>query len=798
MPVSTTYPGVYVQEVPSGVRTIVGVSTSTTLFVGSSKGGPISQPVQCLSYGEFVRNFSDDSSSSDLPRYLKLYFLNGGTNAWVMRIANGAAASSVQLKTEGGANSLVLTAKNAGVSGDNIRAAVDYDCDQPEATFNIQLFRTDPSTSPSNRIDIETWRNLSMNPAAANYAPAFLSQNSLLVNASLAAPPVAGSGFSQSGRAVDMAQTGFVATWAAIITSTANQFQISVAGSAYQQVDLSKLSPPLPGVTPADESALTAAIQIAVRAAFNPGHPGKTAVVDTVVAPSATIPAGADTPKWIRIKVAGADVSIRSSPTNDLAVRLMLGTDQGGFEVGAFAAARPAQTGISLDPAKLFGSTKCFAALTPSAILGLTLDGTSISFNSTIAGPGLQTVAGKAMTVDSVPGANNSNGNSDGLREKLRLIAQCVNTFASNNPLFPWTASVTLRGYRLNFTRKDGIDNASGVLAFPQWVANDGFAGFENVRNYTLGGNGTSNSFQTPGTPGNDGNAPIPSDYEAAYPIIDREVDIFNLLVLPSARGVTQSQLWGAASVFCNQRRAFLVMDGEPWADANSATAAGTGVSSLRIGLVKDNSAVYYPRLTINENGLKVQVGASGAIAGLMARIDSSRGVWKAPAGTEADLRGIVGLEKRLSDGENGLLNPRALNALRVFPSGVVSWGARTNAGDDSDPNDYKYIPVRRLALYIEETLYRGLKWVVFEPNDEPLWGQIRLNVGAFMQGLFTQGAFQGKKSSDAYFVRCDSETTTQDDINKGIVNIWVGFKPLKPAEFVVLYVQQMAGQIQV
>jgi hypothetical protein len=193
-----------------------------------------------------------------------------------------------------------------------------------------------------------------------------------------------------------------------------------------------------------------------------------------------------------------------------------------------------------------------------------------------------------------------------------------------------------------------------------------------------------------------------------------------------------------------------------------------------------------------------VQIGPTGAIAGLMARIDSSRGVWKAPAGTEADLRGITGLERRFSDLENGVLNPRAINTLRVFPTGVVCWGARTMDGDDANPSDFKYVPIRRLSLFIEESLYRGLAWVVFEPNDEPLWAQIRLNVGAFMQGLFTQGAFQGRKSSDAYFVRCDAETTTQDDRNKGIVNIWVGFAPLKPAEFVVLYLQQMAGQIAV
>ena len=191
-------------------------------------------------------------------------------------------------------------------------------------------------------------------------------------------------------------------------------------------------------------------------------------------------------------------------------------------------------------------------------------------------------------------------------------------------------------------------------------------------------------------------------------------------------------------------------------------------------------------------------MGAGGAVAGLMARIDGARGVWKAPAGSEADLRGVVGIERRFSDDENGILNPKAINTVRVFPEGIVNWGARTMDGDDQFQSEYKYIPIRRTALFIEESLYRGLKWVVFEPNDEPLWAQIRLNVGAFMNGLFRQWAFQGAKPSDAYFVRCDAETTTQDDRNRGIVNVWVGFAPLKPAEFVVLYLQQMAGQIQV
>jgi len=151
-----------------------------------------------------------------------------------------------------------------------------------------------------------------------------------------------------------------------------------------------------------------------------------------------------------------------------------------------------------------------------------------------------------------------------------------------------------------------------------------------------------------------------------------------------------------------------------------------------------------------------------------------------------------------LTDEENGMLNPRGINSLRSFPvTGRVVWGARTLRGADQLADEYKYIPVRRTALYIEESLYRGLQWVVFEPNDEPLWAQIRLNAVAFMHNLFRQGAFQGSSPRDAYFVKCDKDTTTQNDINLGIVNILVGFAPLKPAEFVIIKLQQLAGQIQ-
>jgi Bacteriophage tail sheath protein len=787
MPIAPTFPGVYVQEVPSGVRTIVGVSTSTALFVGACADGPLNVPVRCLNYSNFTGAFSEDSSATELPLQVKQFFLNGGTEAYVMRIASGAAAAAVTLRREDKANALTLTAASPGRKGDQIGAVVTYDTDQPESTFNLSLFRWD-TTPGGDRVQTltEIWRNLSMNPKSPNYAPTYLTQNSKLVTAASPGAVTPNAAFSQSGRPFDMANNAFQAAWGAILTAQSNQFDISVGGSRYVTVTV-----PTTGII--SEATLVSELTNAIQGALAPlpGAPGSAITVTTVDAPDAVI-GTADGSKWIRINHPTLDVNIRPALSNDLAIPLMLGTAQGGFERGAFAAARPAPTGVSVAPdAIVGGGNNVLATLDPAAVKSVTLSGGSaVLFGASPQAATLQTGgATAAMYKDAFP--TSANGHNAGLREKLATIARYVNDAAAADPTYPWTARVW--GYRLNFVRRSGQDNDSGTVTFAGWTPAPA-AVVANVRYASLGTTGTGD-FQTAGAGGSDGSAPKSSDYADAYPIADREIDIFNLLVLPAADGVTREQLWGPASIFCLQRRAFLIMDAPVW---SSAAEGAANVDALRIGLVKDHAALYYPRVTVNVDGLPVQVGASGSIAGLMARTDTARGVWKAPAGTEADIRAIAGLERRFSDGENGLLNPKAVNTLRVFPTAVVSWGARTMDGDDANPSDYKYVPIRRLALYLEESLYRGLRWVVFEPNDEPLWAQIRLNVGAFMHGLFVQGAFQGQKSSDAYFVRCDSETTTQDDRNKGIVNVWVGFAPLKPAEFVVLYLQQMAGEIPV
>jgi uncharacterized protein len=309
----------------------------------------------------------------------------------------------------------------------------------------------------------------------------------------------------------------------------------------------------------------------------------------------------------------------------------------------------------------------------------------------------------------------------------------------------------------------------------------------------------------TVGTPGTDGGSLTDNDYiggtlQAQHQglwALD-EADLFNLLCIPPPTLLdadqTSHDVYSTALSYCVTRRAMLIVD--PPSDLRTDNAVAKLGSLGPAGTDARNAALYHPRLRESDptldNRLRTFVPC-GAVAGIMARTDTARGVWKAPAGIDATLSGVSDLTVNLTDNDNDVLNPLGINCMRTFPViGRVVWGARTLRGADELADDYKYVPVRRLALYLEESLYRGSQWVVFEPNDEPLWAQIRLNVGAFMQGLFRQGAFQGSTPQAAYFVKCDAETTTPNDQNLGRVNILVGFAPLRPAEFVILQIQQM------
>jgi phage tail sheath protein FI len=278
-------------------------------------------------------------------------------------------------------------------------------------------------------------------------------------------------------------------------------------------------------------------------------------------------------------------------------------------------------------------------------------------------------------------------------------------------------------------------------------------------------------------------------------------VDIFNLLCVP---GETNALTIQQLQDYCHDKRAFYIVDARPKSkidDLIKSGPVGDGTGSIT-GANSINSAYYFPWIQAPDplTGNRPRLfPPCGFVAGVYASTDSSRGVWKAPAGIDASLTGVSGLQYVLTDLQNGSLNVQAVNCLREFKVyGDVVWGARTLRGNNQAASEWKYVPIRRLALFLESSLYNGTQWVVFEPNDETLWGQIRLNVGAFMQGLFLQGAFQGTTPQRAYFVKCDAENNPQSSINLGIVNILVGFAPLVPAEFVVIQIQQIAGQTQV
>ena len=281
-------------------------------------------------------------------------------------------------------------------------------------------------------------------------------------------------------------------------------------------------------------------------------------------------------------------------------------------------------------------------------------------------------------------------------------------------------------------------------------------------------------------------------------------VDIFTVLCLPTDPTATYSaEILSTAAAFCQKHRAVLVVDPPgDWPAASGAVAGFDDVTTKPsvTGDALSYAAIYYPNLTLTDRatGTTLTVGPSGAVAGVWARTDAQRGVWKTPAGTGAAVTGVGDVQVRLTDDQNGTLNPLAVNCLKVIPfSGPVVWGGRTAEGADTS-TPWKYLAVRRTALFIEESLRRGTQWAVFEPNDEPLWASIRLNVGAFMNTLFRPGAFQGSTARRRISSSATRENNPQNDIDRGIVNIIVGFAPLKPAEFVIIHIEQMAGQLQV
>jgi phage tail sheath protein FI len=477
-----------------------------------------------------------------------------------------------------------------------------------------------------------------------------------------------------------------------------------------------------------------------------------------------------------------ASIHFGTASGSDAATPLKLGLANGGVEVDGPAGSRPLQTGTVGASTVTFPIAAAAGAIQIDVMRGA---------NPTI----LKTINVPIWGPTPLPGTPTS----------LDILAQQISTAMANAVSAgpePYLAGATAQRIGDSIRVLPGPDDPNLSFDITTAVAL-AFGAGRNVARYAPGA-GLAALGQGATTAGNNGTPPGALDLVPASAVAKKglyaleDVDLFNLLVMPDAtQGAGMQGALAAAIAYCERRRAFMIIDSPEM----NFQAAQAWIGNTAAPLRSRNSALYFPRLRMPDplmNNVLASFPTAGAVAGLYARTDAERGVWKAPAGTTATVTGAVGLSYTLTDAENGVLNPLGLNCLRSFSVfGTVVWGSRTGKGADAQADEYKYIPVRRTALFLEESLYRGTQWVVFEPNDEPLWAQIRLNLGAFMHTLYAQGAFQGQTPREAYFVKCDKETTTQNDIDLGRVNIVVGFAPLKPAEFVIIRIQQIVRDLQ-
>jgi phage tail sheath protein FI len=670
MPVTPTYPGVYIEELSSGVHTVTPVATSVAAFIGTFAQGPLNVPMQMLSPQDFQRTYGGLDRFSETSYAVQQFFTNGGQQAWIVRVADtatapvaqaasgtlsNAAAATKVLNVTAGRQVMGNSVIDPGAWGNSIRTQIDYITADPATLFNLTVSQVQVDGDRTSVVQSEVYSNLVSTPGATNDVVPIVNAGSRLIQLDRAGVPAG---------------------------TTARPDPNGTFGLALPVAFL-------PANLPADKAPLSIVIA--------------GAAIGTITVPSTIEYNGATVTSYLGLR-----------PFLEVAIR-----------------------------------TAATASVVPNGLRPLLA-------NASVTLVGAGTAASPA-------------------RFLVRL--------GTNSRPYDPTATVTL----------------SGAAASATAVGLTGGAVLVNAQQFTLATLGSD------GPPPASGQLfrPVKETFFAGK-IVDKSgmyalenVDLFNVLCIPEATtlgGADMQALYSEAETYVESRRAMLIVDiPASVSRVDSMQNWMAGNDSLR----NANAAVYFPRTNIpdplNQN-MPRSIAASGTIAGLWARTDVQRGVWKAPAGTAAQLHNVPSLTYLMTDQENGVLNPLGINCLRAFPVySNICWGARTLDGADILASDWKYVPVRRFTLFLEESLYRGTKWVVFEPNDEPLWAQIRLNVGSFMQDLFRQGAFQGNTPQAAFYVKCDGDTTTQQDIDNGIVNIEVGFAPLKPAEFVILKIRQIA-----
>jgi uncharacterized protein len=754
MPVSPTYPGVYVEEIPSGVRTITGVATSITAFLGRAKRGPVNQAYTINSFGDYERTFGGLDLNSTMSYAVRDFYLNGGSQAIIVRLFSPLNSANDARKSHAAAQAIADTAKRIVGTDDTIpitQAQVDkLTTDTGELMTEVKKSTADPDKSAALAVAdaVKSTAKLGVKPSVVQSAADAAAATFPITKASLVVNGINTDSAAVKGdKGVAAAQT--IADKVKDIVGTDDTIPLTQPKVDDLTGDAGKLMTQVKTFTADSEKSAANAVAAAVKPAATVGAIPRDVQKAAVAAVASVTLAVAGDKSLTDSNALQLEAFSEGAWGNQLIARIEYVTDK---------AAENIRDRFNMPPGTLLFDLLVHDRDTRSS---------EVYRNLTYA---------------------------DTSRQVTRVL-EAESTLVRVNKDTP----PPLTGRPVEHEKPDPgkawFDDKNKLRTYSE-VADGDKADSLNPLGQTLGIGDYTGSED-------------PSKPKTGMHALDN-VDLFNLLCIPPDTrpdGDTHPDVYVAAMNYCQQKRAMLIVD-SPFAwSANIDTAANTAKNAfvtdpILSGLPARNAAVFFPRVMqadpLRENQIDEFVPC-GIVAGIMASTDTARGVWKAPAGLDAAVQGVRALKVNLNDAENGILNPLGINCLRSFPIyGKVVWGARTLRGADQLADEYKYIPVRRTALFIEESLYRGLQWVVFEPNDEPLWAQIRLNAGAFMHNLFRQGAFQGSTPRDAYFVKCDKETTTQNDINLGIVNIVVGFAPLKPAEFVFIKLQQMAGQIDV
>jgi phage tail sheath protein FI len=867
MPVHPTYPGVYVEEIPSGLRTITPVATSTAAFIGTFRKGLLDEAVQILSMADFEREYGGVERDSEASYAIQQFFLNGGADAFVVRVGHdgdgGPPLVAIQAATgtlNGDGSTLAnvsagrrirgQSALNPGRWGNSLRIEVEHNGTAAEATFNLVVTEVAPGED-RRVLQTERFNNLTFAPNTQNNALEVVNQGSRLIQLDRAGFP------NLPDPAPLPTPSGTVS--GDLPTTLPNSIgAVSVllsAGDPLAPIGRARLQFANPFVPPTSFTQWAQLLQNAIR---NAQH--------DAADPAPNPPFPPD----MRPYLTGATVDVIGEGTAQSPRRFVIRAGRGAR--GYDASARLIFFGGGLDGPGVTSSGAAVQADAPAVVTGtadlsalaatlgsLELNGIVIAIGAgddenDVRAAITSAISDVVATIDAghhlvLTGSNADVAIDIGAASIPATLAELGLVVGVTDPVNLLTQAPPIVAAGETLTVQVGADPAqvitfgtgpgevstlaelgtalaglTGVLASVDASGNISIVAANGSDPVTVGGTATLANFgiqpapatSTTSSPqqgalsgGADGSVVDPAGaYLVPAHVFQgnallktglfalEDIDLFNILCIPDAPRLgadAARTLYAAAEAYVEDRRAMLIVDIPEGIRLIDQMQTWLGENE---GLRHPNAAVYYPRTVVpdprNQNRPR-SLASSGTIAGLWARTDVQRGVWKAPAGTDARLRNVDSLAYVMTDLENGTLNPLGINCLRTFPVySTICWGARTLEGADIIASDWKYVPVRRTTLFLEESLYRGSKWVVFEPNDEPLWAQIRLNVGAFMQDMFRKGAFQGTTPQAAYFVKCDNETTTQQDIDRGIVNIEVGFAPLKPAEFVIIKIQQI------